>query len=72
MDAKTIQRNLYTSGILCVLCLLMCILALFFHWIEIAVATAVLAVIQAYMVCVWLNRKRHPKTHFRTRNHRPS
>lgn len=67
MDEKTISRNLATSALLCVLSLLLVIVALVFDWVEIAIAMAIAALIQAYMVCVWLNRKRHPRTHFRSK-----
>ncbi|HIY36545.1 MAG TPA: hypothetical protein H9972_07475 [Candidatus Paraprevotella stercorigallinarum] len=72
MDEKLIRRNLLTSGLLCVLCLAMCLLALFFRWTEIAIVMAVLALLQAYMACVWLNKKRKPQSHFRKKQPRRS
>lgn len=67
MDKRIIERSLYTCIALCALCLLLCVLALLMRWVEVAVCMAVLALIQAYMVCVWLRRKRQPQRHFRKR-----
>lgn len=65
MDEQQIRRNLTTSALLCILCLALCLLTLYFRWTEIAIVMAVLALLQAYMTCIWLNRKRNPKSHFR-------
>ncbi len=65
MNEKSINRNLATSVILCVLSLLLLAAALVFNWVEIAIAMAIAALLQAYLVCVWLGRKRHPRQHFR-------
>ena len=45
--------------------LLLLVVALIFNWVEIAIVMAIAALLQAYVVCLWLNRKRHPHTHFR-------
>lgn len=68
MNEKSINRNLATSVILCVLSLLLLTVALVFNWVEIAIAMAIAALLQAYLICVWLNRKRHPRQHFRHNN----
>lgn len=65
MNEKTINRNLASSATLCVLSLLLLVVALIFNWVEIAIAMAIAALLQAYVVCLWLHRKRHPHTHFR-------
>ena len=70
MDDKIINRSLYTSVTLCVLCLLLLIVALLFQWVEIAIAMALLVLVQSYLVCVWLHRKRHPLRRH-TRKRRP-
>ena len=57
MDDKTIQRNLQTSIILFVLCLI------------VTIAMGVLAVVQAYIIYVWWHRKRHRKPHFQHKFH---
>lgn len=65
MNDKTINRNLYTSIALCVLCLLLFIAALLFQWVEIAIAMALLSLVQAYLICVWIHRKRSAHRHKR-------
>lgn len=52
------------SIVLCVLCLLLCIVALFFRWIQIAIIMAGFALIQAYMICIWRGRKRRSNRQF--------
>lgn len=69
MDDKTINRSLYTSIALCVLCLLLLIVALLFQWVEIAIAMALLSLVQAYLICVWLHRKRNARRHKRTQHY---
>lgn len=64
MDENIIKRNLNTSIVLCFLCLVLCVVALVFHWVWMAGIMAVLALLQAYMICIWLHRKRHPRRHF--------
>lgn len=68
MNEKTINRNLATSVVLCILSLLLLGAALFFGWEIIAIAMAIAALLQAYMICIWLSRKRHPREHFRNKN----
>ena len=68
MNENTIKRNLATSVVLCVLSLLLLGVALFVDWVLIAIAMAIAALLQAYLICVWLNRKRHPREHFRHKN----
>ena len=65
MDDKLIKRSIMTSAFLCILALLMCLLALYFRWVEIAIVMAVLTLLQAYMICIWLGKKRRSKSHFR-------
>lgn len=64
MDEKTIKRSLNTSIVLCILCFLLCIVALIFHWVLMAIVMAAFCLLQAYMTCIWLHRKRHPRRHF--------
>ena len=64
MDDKTIQRNLQTSIILFVLCLIVTIAAALLQWTEITIAMGVVAVVQAYIIYVLLHRKRHRQPHF--------
>lgn len=64
MDENTVRRNLTSSAILLALCLVMCLVALWLHMVKIAIIMAVFALLQAYFLCIWLNRKRHPKRHF--------
>lgn len=70
MDENTVRRNLTSSIILLVLCLAMCIIALLLSMTKIAIVMAVLALLQAYFCCIWLNRKRNPKRHFDRKPHR--
>lgn len=65
MDDKLIKRSIMTSAFLCVLALLMCVLALYFKWIEIAIVMAIMALLQAYMICLWMGKRRRARTHFR-------
>lgn len=69
MDDKTIQKNLQTSIILFVLCLIVTIAAALLQWTEITIAMGVLAVVQAYIIYVWWHRKRHRKPHFQHKPH---
>ena len=69
MDDKTIQRNLQTSIILFVLCLIVTIAAALLQWTEITIAMGVLAVVQAYIIYVWWHRERHRKPHFQHKPH---
>jgi uncharacterized protein involved in cysteine biosynthesis len=64
MDEKTIKRSLNTSIVLCILCFLLCIVALIFHWVPMAIVMAAFCLLQAYMTCIWLHRKRHPHRTF--------
>ena len=53
MDENIIKRNLNTSIVLCILCIVLCVVALVFHWVWMAGIMAVLALLQAYMICIW-------------------
>ncbi|MCD8318954.1 MAG: hypothetical protein LUC45_09055 [Paraprevotella sp.] len=69
MNEKNTRRNLQTSLILCILCLLILLASLLLRWTEIAVGMGALALIQAYIAYIWWKRMRHPRTHFQERKH---
>lgn len=70
MNERTIRKNLQTSIILFVLCLIVTLTAALLQWTEIAIAMLILAVVQAYIIYVWWHRKRHWKPHFQHKPHK--
>lgn len=58
MDGKLIEYNLTTSCILIILATVLCAIAIYFKWTEIAILLGILAVLQLFMVFVWYQHKR--------------
>lgn len=69
MDDRTLRRNTTTSVVLCILCILVGTASLLLQWKEVAVIMAVLSLLQAYFVFLWLNRSRRRKKHIKEKKH---
>ncbi len=69
MDDKTIRKNLQIGIVLLALCLTVAVAAVLMHWTEIAAGMGALAVMQAYFIYLWWQRKRHNKPRFQRKAH---
>lgn len=61
MKEKTIRNNLQTSGILCVVCLVLGAVCLYMRFTEYAAILAFVALIQAVLFGIWFSRRHKAK-----------
>lgn len=61
MDGKLIERNLTMGCLLSILAVVLCAIAIYFKWTEIAILSGVLAVLQTCMTFVWYRHRRKLK-----------